>query len=131
MVEKLRQLINEIILEKGAITLFVIMRTDELLDKWSIIFSSTWISEENRQENFGILLDKINQRLDSEERSSIGRIGVFTADNYLVQLFLRFQAGQKIENEKINGFFVKEAHIIVSNPEQQQDPQQGKINFAE
>jgi hypothetical protein len=127
MVEKLKQLLDEIIKEKGQVILFAIMSADELTDKWSVVFSASWINETNRNDHFAYLINKINSHLTPEETSSIARVGVFAQDYYLVPLLLGYQSGQKIENIQINGFFVKEAYIIASNPQYAAKPNQGRL----
>lgn len=130
MVEKLKQLLDEIIKEKGQVILFAIMRADEWTDNWSVFFSASWITETNSNDIFSYLIDKINSHLTAEEASSIATVGVYAPDYYLIKLLLSYQSGQKIENAKINGFFVREAYIIASHPQNSSHPNQGQIQFG-
>ena len=117
MVEKLKSLLGKIIAEKGAVTLFAIMRMDDLTDKWSVIFSAPWVTTESKDADFSYIVTKLNEGLSEEESASIARVGIFAKDHHIPQLFLRYKADQKIVDEKVNGFAVHEAYILASNPE--------------
>jgi len=116
MVDKLKLLLEEVIAEKGIVTLFAVMRMDDLTDKWSVVFSAPWVTDKTKNSDFSYLVVKLNKFLSPEENSSIARVGMFEKNHHIVQLFSKYKADQKIENEKVNGFKIHEAYILASNP---------------
>lgn len=116
MVEKFKEILQEINNAKGPVTLFAIMKMDELTDKWSVILSAFWATEENRDEMFTFVREILAQKLTTEEKSNIARIGIFPTDDHVTQLFLQFKKDTFIkEDTKINGFLIHEAYILESN----------------
>lgn len=97
----------------------MILKMDEFVDKWSIVVSAPWLTSDNQAEMFDYLSTKIRQALNQEERSSIARLGTFQPNEHLVRLMnqsIRVGGGSpvKLENTKINGYLIHEAHIFES-----------------
>ena len=116
MVDKFKEILKQIIAKKGPVTLMALMKMDDIVDKWSVVFSASWSSDEKgRNEAFKLIFDLTKDILDIDERNSIARIGIFPEKEHLIELLLQYQKDAKIENRKINGNFVHEAYILESN----------------
>jgi hypothetical protein len=115
MVEKFKQLLGIMIGAKGPVTLFAIVKMDDLTDKWTVMLCAPWADEAHSQEAFGYLYDLIQKHFTDEEKNSIARIGVFNKKEHLIELMLRYKKDAVIENEKINGNRVHQAYIIESD----------------
>lgn len=119
IITKFQSIYSNIKEEKGNLYLFMILKMDELVDKWSIVVSAPWLTNENQAEVFNYLLTKIRQTLNQEEGSSIARLGTFQPNEHLVRLVnqsIRVEGGSpiKLENTKINGYLIHEAYIFES-----------------
>jgi len=121
MENKLTNILNRIIKEKGEVLMFAVLKMDEFLDKWTIILSADWVTEENRENDFNYLRELLIESLTSEERSTIARIGVLAKSNHLVQLLLQLKTGTKIsEDTRLNGNIIHEGNILVSSNNKEQ-----------
>lgn len=119
MVEKFKNILAEILKEKGTVNVFAIIKMDEITDRWSVVFSAPWIEQKNTSEIFQYLRELILKYLTNEESSTIARISVFTNKAHLIQLILK---SVKVENGEINlkdttlnGYKIHEAYIFESN----------------
>ncbi|HUT96448.1 MAG TPA: hypothetical protein VMW82_02695 [Candidatus Paceibacterota bacterium] len=116
--EKFQKILSEIKASKGDVVLFAIMKIDELTDKWTVILCASWATEANRGEIFKFTKGLLDGHLDSEERKSIARIGIFRKEDHIIQALLDFKSETKIsEDTQINGSLVHEAYIFASNRE--------------
>lgn len=116
MVEKFRQILEEIKEQKGNVYLFVILKMDEFTDKWSVILSAPWINNNNLRENFVFLRKIMIKSFSNEEMALIATLGVFTKDEHIIEELLKYKEGAVInEQVKINGNVIHEAHILASN----------------
>lgn len=104
--------------EKGDITLFALLKMDELTDKWSIVLCASWVNDETRAgEAFAYLRNIILEQITQDESASIARIGIFSKDEHLIKALLNYRTGAVIQNdEKINGNIVHEGYILEANP---------------
>jgi len=116
MVEKFRQILEEIKKQKGDVYLFAILKMDEFTDKWSVILSAPWINNNNVRENFVFLREIMIRNFSNEEMASIATLGVFTKDEHIIEELLKYKEGTMInEQVKINGNIIHEAYILASN----------------
>jgi hypothetical protein len=116
MVEKFKQLLAEIIKQKGNVYLFAILKIDELTDKWTVILSAPWINDTNIKDNFIYLRGIMIKNFNNEEMASIARLGVYTKDEHIIEELLKYKEGAMINEEvKVNGNIIHEAHILASN----------------
>lgn len=116
MVEKFKQLLEEIIKEKGNVYLFAILKMDEFTDKWTVILSAPWINNTNIRDNFVYLRKIMIKSFNNEEMALIARLGVYTKDEHIVGELLKYNEGATINEEvKLNGSIIHEAHILASN----------------
>lgn len=112
MVDKFRQVVEQITREKGAMYLFAILKMDELTDKWTIIVAAPWIDSHS----FSYIRDILIKKFTSEEIDTVARLGIFPKSEHIVEELLKYQSGAIInEDQKINGNLIHEAHILVSN----------------
>lgn len=118
MVEKLQKIAKKIKQEKGSLTLLAILKIDDLVDTWSILFSAEWMNTENKIEmkgNFSYLFNLLESTFSSEELRLIARIGIFPKDYYLIKELSNFKTGAHVtDTTQINGNTIHEAHIIYS-----------------
>ncbi len=117
MVEKFKIILNRL-KKQGEIFLFAILKMDELTDKWSVLLSAPWITEENRKDIFVDVRKLIKEIMTDEEAAGIARIVIAMKDEHLVQELLEKKAGDYIggtESVKVNGNLVHEAYILESN----------------
>ncbi len=123
MVKKFETILSEIKKNKAEVVLFALLKMDELTDKWSVILSAPWAIEGDA-DIFKFLFDLIKSNLTEEEFSKIARIGIFSKKEHLIELLLKYNTGTVITNEKINGNFIHEGHILESNPNLEKTIQQ-------
>lgn len=118
MVDKLKKILKEIKSNKGAVTVFAILKMDELTEKWSVVFSAPWVSESNLTDTFNYLRGLLLKELDSEEVLTIARLSVYVNGEHLIQLItgaVSITDGDFVlKNSQLNGYEIHEAHIFES-----------------
>lgn len=114
MVEKFKKILEKIKKERGHVTLFALLRMDELTNKWTIIISAPW-AKEGDKEIFKYLLSVIKEELQKDELGTIARLGIFPRDHHFIQLLLEQQPDKVMQNEQINGNLVHEGYIVEQN----------------
>ena len=114
MVEKFKTILSSIELERGEVAIFALLKMDEFVDKWTVVISASWATDDNRPEVFEMIRKKIIDTLTPAEVAEIARISIFSIDEHLIQELLQFKTDAVIENRKINGNEVHSAHIIKS-----------------
>ncbi len=118
MVEKFKQILQVIKENKGIVNVFAIIKMDEITDKWSVIFSAPWITQENTTEIFNYIRQLLIDNLSREEILTIARLSVFTNNEHLIQLILgsvRVQNGEiNLKDTSLNGYKIHEAYIFES-----------------
>jgi hypothetical protein len=116
MVDKFKQILEEVRSQKGEVTLFAILKMDEFTDKWTVIVSATWISLATKNDIFGFVRDLMINKFTPEEMATIARLGIFPQNMHIVEELLKYKEGAIINgDEKINGNIVHEAHILASS----------------
>ncbi len=114
MVEKFKAILNSIEKERGDVAIFALLKMDEFIDKWTVVISASWATDDNRSEVFEMIRKKIIEILMPPEVNEIARIAIFPIDEHLIQELLQFKSDTVIENRKINGNDVHSAYIIKS-----------------
>jgi len=122
MITKLKKVMSSFEEKYGSLIVFAVFKMDEFVDRWSLVVSSNSIdkitSEKEREERFDYLFDLLTKELSEEESASIGRIGFFNTENYLIkELRNNYKVDvtdteKKIMNVKINGNTVSEGFIL-------------------
>jgi len=116
MVEKFKLILKKIEEQKGKTRLFAILKMDDITDKWTVILSAPWTSEENHMEDFIFLRKLMIESFSKEEMATIARIGIFAKQDHIVEELLKYQEGSIInQDEKVNGNIVHEAFILASD----------------
>jgi|WetSurMetagenome_2_1015567.scaffolds.fasta_scaffold508731_2 hypothetical protein len=116
--EKLRKILDEFIrTQNNNVSLFAILKMDDLIDKWSIIVSATWFTTENIRKIFDDFLVLLQNNLTNEELNTIARLNIMTIDEHLISELLNYKTGTDIVNQKINGNQIYEGYIIFSESE--------------
>lgn len=119
LIDNFQKIFNDIKIEKGSFYLFMILKMDEYIDKWSVIASAPWISRDNPRESFDYIAGVIRKNLNPDEISTIARLGIFQPEEHLVQLItasIRVQDGSnvRLENTQVNGYKVHEGYVFES-----------------
>ena len=103
MVEKFNEILKEIEEQKGKVILFAIIKTNDLSDKWSVVFCAELAKDNNRDEVFSFIGDLFKKTLTQEENESIARIGIYQKDDYVVKSLLALLAFYGTEPTKRTG----------------------------
>jgi hypothetical protein len=114
MVEKFQKILENIEKAKGSVVIFALLKMDEFVDKWTVVFCASWATDINRTEVFEMIRKQITDTLRPEEVSEIARIAIYPKTEHFIQELLQYKSGTTIENKKINGNTVHYAHIIKS-----------------
>lgn len=115
MVEKFKQVLEEVRKQKGEVTLFAILKMDEFTDKWTVIVSASWIDQTTKDDIFGFIRGLLINKFTPEEMATIARLGIFPQNMHIVEELLKYKEGTFINgDEKINGNIAHEAHILAS-----------------
>jgi len=118
MVEKFKEILQSLLTaHSGGVYIFAIMQMDELVDKWTVVLSASWATEETRKEVFEEIRSLLVGKLDTKQLSSIARIGQFSKTEHLIEELLKYQKGAVIENTRINGNLVYKGYILESSPQ--------------
>jgi len=119
MVETFKKILEEI-KQKGAVTLFAVLKMDDLTDKWSVFLCAPWISEENRKEIFTDVINLLKKNMTAEELATVARVVISVKDDHLIQELLEFRNDSHIGGEssiKLNGNLIHDGYILESNKE--------------
>jgi len=116
MVEEFTKILNILTKQNKPVWLFACLKMDEFVDKWSLIFSAPWITEENGRTELLEILEITKKNLNDENLSSIARIVFMSKDEHLIEELLKKNSGEEINDERINGNIIHEGYIIESNP---------------
>lgn len=118
MVDKFKEILAKILIDKKSITMFAAMKMDDLTDKWTIVFSAPWITESARKEDFEYVRNLVISIIkNEEERASIARIGIFPGTAPLILSLLQYKENTVVDEDvKINGNIIHHAYILASNP---------------
>lgn len=114
MVEKFRNILEKMRRERGELSLFALMRMDELTDKWTVVLSAPWATEGN-VDIFKYVLGCIKDALLPEELATIARIGIYSKTDHFIQLMFSYNSGASLLNQPLNGNKIHEGYIIESN----------------
>ncbi len=116
MVDQFKKILSIIYKSNKGVSLFAILKMDELTDRWSVIFSAPGLEEENkRKQMFKYLIDLILENLNEEDIKTIARVGVFPLENHLVTDLLNYKKDFSIkESTRVNGNIVHEGYILES-----------------
>lgn len=114
MVEKFQKILEDIQKANGDVVVFALLKMDEFVDKWTVVFCASWASESKRTEVFEIIRKEIVKTLTPEEVGEIARIAIYPKTEHFIQELLQYKSGTTIENKKINGNTVHYADIIKS-----------------
>ncbi len=117
MVEKFKKILSDIESAKGKVAIFALLKMDEFVDKWTVVFSASWANDTNRDEIFQLIRKETIDNLTAEEVAEIARIAIFPKTEHFIEELLQYQAGTKIENRAVNGNKVHYAEIIKSDKE--------------
>lgn len=114
MVEKFKTILDSIETERGTVAVFALLKMDDFIDKWTIVISAPWATDENRHEVFELIRKKIIDTLTPAEVGEIARIAIYPKDEHLIQELSQYKSGAIVENKRINGNDVHYASIIKS-----------------
>lgn len=116
MVEKFNEILNKIEATKGSVALFALIKMDEMVNRWTVVFSAAWSNPENRTDTFDTVRKEIIKSVSPEELEEIARLAIFYRGEHIVEELLKYNSGTILENQKVNGNMVHYAQIIKSDP---------------
>lgn len=118
MVEKFNNILRQIQNDKGIVTLFMILRMEEVTDKWSVILSAPWANDEDKDEIFLYIRTLLINHLDQNELLSIARIGLLKGDDKIVRAVtnnISVQNGSvQLKNTYLDGLKIFDAYVFQS-----------------
>ena len=116
MVDKFKEVLAKIHEADKQVSLFAVLKMDEITDRWSIIFSAPGLEDEKkRRDTFVYLVDLLPKTLTKKEAEAIARVGVFALNNHLVENLLKYKTGFEIkESTPVNGNVVHEGYVLES-----------------
>lgn len=115
MVEKFKSVLEKIRATKGSVNLFAVLKMDEYTDKWTVLLSAPWITEQTLRDNFVYLRSVLLESFNSDEMATIAKIVVSTNDEHIVQELLKYKSNSVINgDQQINGNLVHEAYVLAS-----------------
>jgi hypothetical protein len=114
MVEKFKKILENIERANGAVSIFALLKMDEFVDKWTVVFCAPWATDDNRSDVFEKIRTEIVSALTPEEIGEIARIAIYPNTEHFIQELMQYKADTIIENKKINGNTVHYANIIKS-----------------
>lgn len=117
MVEKFKTILENIEKANGNVIIFALLKMDEFVDRWTVVFCASWATDTNRAEIFEIIRKEIIRTLSPEEVGEIARIAIYPKTEHFIQELLQYKSGTTIENKQINGNTVHYADIIKSEIE--------------
>ena len=115
MVDKFQKILESIRSEKGEVTFLGIFKMDEFTDKWSLLLSAEWITNEKRDDFFKYFTALIRKTLNEDEAKSIARVGLFPTDEHLIDLLLNYKTGTRIQEQTVNGNVIHDGYVLASN----------------
>lgn len=116
-VNKFIALEKQLAREKGKFVLFALFEREESKNKWDVVVSASWLSEDYSQWND--LTDEIANKLESSELNRLSRIAVLDPSDEVVRsINSSFKVQHKnieIREFEVYGILIYHAHIITSN----------------
>lgn len=116
-INNLEKVIQRLKNDGKSMWLFTVFKMDEVLDKWSIIISAPWLTEENRIEMFNYIVGVLREYLSEKDLSSIARLGLLQKSDHLVSELLERNSKEDLKETQVNGNMIHEGHILVCDPD--------------
>lgn len=117
LIEKIKNIEIELSKEKGGFKLFALFLREESFDKWDVLISAPWV-QNNQQESFRYIANKIQEKLNKEELLQLSRIILINEKNTtLTAINKAINTEHGINEVRDSNFFglqIKHAYIITS-----------------
>jgi len=112
----LKKILEQITSERSDVSLFALLKMDELTEKWTVVLSAPWINDATRDEAFYRVRDLLLANLSRDELQTIARIGIFEEKEHLIELLIeRYRTDDYIaSDEKVNGNLIHEGYILAA-----------------
>jgi hypothetical protein len=114
-IDKLRQVMEQVSVEKGDFTLFGLFLREESPDKWDLVISAPWL-EEGKLKALGEFVEKLSSIVGQEDVLSLSRIVTLNHNDPSLNAVLR---AVQVENHPIEfrdndlfGLEIKHAYIL-------------------
>lgn len=116
IVVALKEVLKQISENRSEVSLFALLKMDELTEKWTVVLSAPWINNSTRDETFYQIRDLLLKVLSKDELQTIARIGLYETGEHLIELLIdRYNDGDYIaSDEKVNGNLIHEGYILAS-----------------
>ena len=106
------KIVTELEKEKGGLAYFAIVRMDEFVDMWTVMFAADWVNDKNRID----IYNRINNLIDANGKKSdiakVSRIGIFNSDHYLIKGLLKYSKEPELKDIKINGNTIHSGRVF-------------------
>ena len=117
--EQFARLEQEIAEEKGAFTLFALVRPEaQELNMWDVVVAATWATSLEELES--LLLQRISTTFSNEALFQLARVVVVPADDAAVQALLAeypVEHGRlRVDDDTFLGLPITKAYIITARP---------------
>ena len=118
MVNKLINLIRKVKIEKGDLSLFLLMKLTPESSRWTIIISAPWVDRANKTHALNYWLSEIRNILNHAELSTISRISFLNTDESFINSFNRsiktIESQLNLKNTEVGGILIHEAIVLES-----------------
>lgn len=127
--DKLKAVLEALAESRGAVSMFVALKMDDLTDKWAIIVSAPWTESVGFEDIFNQVRDLLIRELDDQEMSTVARIGAYSLNSpFTRQVLERYKSDDEIkEDTQINGNLVHTGYIIHIDKDAHLLGRQGRI----
>jgi len=122
-IDKLRQLMHDVSIEKGEFSLFGLFLRAEAPDKWDLVVSSPWL-EEGKLKALGEFVEKLAAAIGEDQLLSISRVVTLNADDPALDAVTKAVSVEDglIEIRDSDLFGLKIAHAYVLRAKRLQVP---------
>lgn len=116
-IDRFKNILANIVSKKGDVSVFALLKMDDLTDKWTVILAAPWVTDTDRGEIFFLLREEMVTNLETEELQTIARFGIWPTSEHLISLLLdNYTQGDYISQDtQINGNLIHEGYILASN----------------
>jgi hypothetical protein len=116
-IDRFKSILEALTQSRGDVSVFALLKMDDVTDKWTVILSAPWINNKDRSDIFFELRDLMIKTLQEDELSLIARFGIFTPSEHLIELLLEnFKPGDYIaQDRQINGNLIHEGYILAAD----------------
>jgi hypothetical protein len=114
LLEKFRNILTEIDTACGRLSLFALVKMDDLTSSWTLLVSQPNVTDESRRHMFREIAQRLTRDLTPNEISEVARVGVFPLNEHIIADLLKYKEGHIEKSFPANGNTIHEAYILRS-----------------